>query len=77
MQSPRRSAAYWLALHSILSFLSYRTQDSHPRGGTTHNGLGPLHLLAIKKMFYSWILWRHSLNQGSSFQMTIACVKMT
>jgi hypothetical protein len=27
MQRPRRGAAYWLALHSLLSLLSYRTQE--------------------------------------------------
>jgi hypothetical protein len=34
-------AAYWLALHGLLSLLSYRTQDHQPRDGTTHSGLGP------------------------------------
>jgi len=32
MQSPWRSAAYWLALHGLLSLLSYRTQNYKPRG---------------------------------------------
>ena len=33
-------AVYWLASHGLLSLLSYRTQDHHPRDGTTHSGLG-------------------------------------
>ena len=41
MQKPWRGAAYWLALHGLLSLLSYRTQDHQPRDGPTHNGLGP------------------------------------
>jgi hypothetical protein len=27
MQRPWRGAAYWLALHGLLNWLSYRTQD--------------------------------------------------
>ena len=45
MQRPWRSAAYWLASPGLLSLLSYRTQGHQPRGGTTHNGLGPPHLM--------------------------------
>ena len=44
-------AAYCLVPCGLLSLLSYRTQDHQPRGGTTHNGLGPLKSL-IKKMPY-------------------------
>jgi hypothetical protein len=40
MQRPWRDAAYWFAYHSLLSLLSYRTQDLQARDGTTHNGLG-------------------------------------
>jgi hypothetical protein len=29
---------YWLASRDLLSLFSYRTQDYHPRDGTTHNG---------------------------------------
>ena len=36
----QRSAAYWLALHGLLSLLSYRTPDHQPRDGPTRNGLG-------------------------------------
>jgi hypothetical protein len=31
-----------MLLTSLLSLLSYRTQDYHPRDGTTHNGPSPL-----------------------------------
>lgn len=41
MQRPRRGAAFWLGPHSLLSLLSYRTQDHQLRNGTSHNGLGP------------------------------------
>ena len=40
MPGPWRSAAYWLPLHSLLSLLSYRTQNHQLRDGTTYNGLG-------------------------------------
>jgi hypothetical protein len=48
MQRPWRGAAYWFAPHGLLNLLCYRTQDYHPRGTTTHNGLGPP-LSIIKK----------------------------
>jgi hypothetical protein len=41
MQRPRRDAAYWITSPSLLSLLSYRTQDCQPRDGTTHSGLDP------------------------------------
>jgi hypothetical protein len=45
------------------SFISSRTQDHQPKDGITHNGLGLLHKLLIKKMpyrlAYSLILQRH------------------
>ena len=41
MQRPWKGAAYWLALHGLLSLLSYRTQDHQPRDGTAHSELGP------------------------------------
>jgi hypothetical protein len=40
-QRPWRGDAYWLALHGLLSLLSYRVQDYQPRDGTTYNVLGP------------------------------------
>ena len=52
MQRSRRGAAYGLALHGLLSLLSYRTQDHQPRAGTTHNGLDPLPYIISKKMPY-------------------------
>ena len=33
-----RDAAYWLVSSALLSLLSYRTQDYHPRDDITHNG---------------------------------------
>jgi hypothetical protein len=41
MQKPPRAAAYWFALHGLLSLLPYRTQDHHLRDSTTHNGMDP------------------------------------
>jgi hypothetical protein len=43
MQRPWRDVLYWLASPDLLSLLSYRTQNYHPRDGTTHNGPSPLH----------------------------------
>ena len=42
MQTPWTGAAHWLALHGLLSLLSYRTQNHQPRDGTAHSGLGQL-----------------------------------
>jgi hypothetical protein len=44
MQRPWRGAVYWLAPRSLLSLLSYRTQDHQPRDGTVHyeRGSSPL-----------------------------------
>ena len=36
-----RGAAYWLAVDGLLSLHSYRTQNHHPRNGTSHDGPGP------------------------------------
>ena len=38
MQRPWRGVTYWLASPGLFNLLSYRTQDYHPRDGTTHNG---------------------------------------
>jgi hypothetical protein len=40
MRESWRGAAYWLTPHTMLSLLSYRTQDHQP-GNKTHSGLGP------------------------------------
>ena len=37
----QRGAAYWLASSSLLSLLSYRTQDYQPRHGITDHRLKP------------------------------------
>jgi hypothetical protein len=42
MQKPWRDVTYWLASPSLLSLLSYRTQDYQPRDGTTPNGSSSL-----------------------------------
>jgi hypothetical protein len=42
MQRPWRDVLYWLASPSLLSLLSYRTQDCQPRDGPTHKGPFPL-----------------------------------
>ena len=78
MQRPWREAAYWLASHGLLSLLSYRTQDHQPKDGTTHHGLNPppsvtneenTLQLELMKGFFS--------TEGSSFQVILACVKLT
>jgi hypothetical protein len=38
---PWKNAVYWLASLGLLSLISYAIQHQLPRGGTTHNGLGP------------------------------------
>ena len=35
-----KGTAYCFDLSGLLSLLFYRTQDYHPRYGTTHNGMG-------------------------------------
>jgi len=50
----------------LVSLLSYRTQDNHPRNGATHSGLGPPPPIT-KKMPYTCILGRHGLNRGALF----------
>jgi hypothetical protein len=76
IQRPWRNAAYWIASPGLLNLLSYRTQDSQPRNGITHNG--PSHPWSlVEKMPHSCILWRHFLK-GSSFSViTPACIKLT
>ena len=38
-----------VALHSLLSLLSYRTQNHQPRDAPTHNGLAPPSLITNLK----------------------------
>ena len=53
-------AAYRLAPHSLLSLLSFRTQNNQSMGGTIHNGMDPPNHSLIKKMpnkfACNWIL---------------------
>ena len=44
--------SWGVLLTGLFSLLSYRTQDHQPRGGPTHNGLGPPHQLLIKKTLH-------------------------
>ena len=46
----------------LLSLLFYRTQDHQPRKDPTHDGVGLPYQSLIKKIPYSWILWRHFLD---------------
>jgi hypothetical protein len=41
MQRPWMGADFWLAPCGLLNLLSYKTEDHHPRDGTTHKGLIP------------------------------------
>jgi hypothetical protein len=43
MQRPWRDVSFWLASPGLLSLLSYRTQDYHPRNGPTYKGPSPTH----------------------------------
>lgn len=69
-EPPQRHAAYGLALHGLLSLLSYIPQDYLPRNGCSHGGLGPYQSLT-KKMFhrldYNLVWWRQFLRAGSLF----------
>jgi hypothetical protein len=49
MKRPWRNVPYWLASPGLLSLHSYRTQDYHPRDGTTHNG--PSHSFFLIRYF--------------------------
>lgn len=55
----------------LLSLLSYNFHDCWPRGGITHNGLGPVHQSLIEKMHhilaYSPIPWKHLLHWEALF----------
>jgi hypothetical protein len=48
MQKPWKSIVFWLALHDLVSPISYRTQNHHLRDCTTHNGLDPPTLMQKK-----------------------------
>jgi hypothetical protein len=50
MQRPWKGAAYWLASHGLLCWLSYSNQDHQPRHGPIHKGLGPQLSITNKKM---------------------------
>jgi hypothetical protein len=60
----------------LLSLLSYRTQDRRPEVLYTV-GWALLHQSLVKKMPYSWILWRHFLIWGFLLSDALACVKVT
>ena len=64
MQRPQRGVAY-----TLLCLLSYRTQGHQPKNDTVHNDLALSHQSLIKKIPYSWILWRHFFIWGSFLQM--------
>lgn len=65
-QEPWRSAAYWLAVHGILSLRSYTTQDHLPKGGTLTPDRAYSHQSLIEKMpsrpAYEVTWRRHFLN---------------
>jgi hypothetical protein len=72
MQMPWRGAVYCLALHGLISLLSYSTEDHQPRDGTTHNGLTPPPIKRLnKEMFYriaySLIFLMEAFSQLSPF----------
>lgn len=59
-----------LPMACLTCFLLEPTSTIQGRDGTTHNGLGPQSL--IKKMTYSWVLYRHFLVESPFFQITTA-----
>jgi hypothetical protein len=71
MQRQWRGASYWLTPHGLLILLAYRMQDHQPKDGTTHHSLALCHQLLSN---YSGLLLR---VPPSSFQITLACVKLT
>jgi hypothetical protein len=73
MQRPWRDAASQLASYVLISLLSYRTQDHHPRDGTINDWLGSPLSITNLKMPYNWVVCRH-FNQAPSFQITLICV---
>lgn len=40
-QIPNMNTDHWFLPHSLLSLLSYKTQDHRPRGGPAHSELAP------------------------------------
>lgn len=78
VQESWRSIAYWLVSHGLLSLLSYRTQDHHPRDVPTHKGL------VLPTSITNWSYSRAAGFEGGIFSaggpstmMTQTCVKMT
>jgi hypothetical protein len=62
MQRPWRDVLYWLASPGLLSLLSYRTKTTSPEMVPPTRGLSPWSL--IEKIPYSWVSWRHFLNEA-------------
>ena len=76
-----RSAAYWLASHGFLSMLCCRIQESSTMWWHSMMSQAFSHQSLIRKipyrLSYSWILWRHFLNEALSSELTIACAELT
>jgi hypothetical protein len=66
MQRPWRGADYWFALHSLLSLLSYKTQDQDHQLWTRASFINCL-LMKPYRLAYSSMLWKQLLNWGSLF----------
>ena len=74
MQRPWRGAAYWLALHGLLSQLSYRTQYHQPSDGPTHDGLGPPPSITnLENALQSHLMEAFFSVEAPSFQITLLC----
>ena len=82
-QRPWRGAAYWLALHGLLSLLSYKTHVYLPRGDTAQSGLGPSTSIIKEEYALQTCLPTGQSDRGifsakvSHCQMTVAYIKST
>jgi hypothetical protein len=76
MQRLWRDVTYWLAFPGLLSLLSYRTQDSQPRDGTTHKGPFPFNHY-LRKCLTAVSHGGISSNEAPFSVITPACVKLT
>lgn len=69
-----------LALHSLLSLISYRTEDPLPRGSVVHAGLHPLTVINgvnASQTCRGSVGWRQFLAQDYICPDDTSCAKLT
>ena len=73
-----RNATYCLASNGFLSLLSYKILDYQPGGGTSNKVLGLLYQLrnCLTNLLTGKSERENSSNDISSFQVTLACIKL-